>query len=84
MSNEKAPRKGQFRVGTKQTLKALEQDKAIEVFVARDADPRVVTRVIQMCKLKGIKVTYVDTMAALGKSCGIEVGAATAALYEAE
>lgn len=84
MPNEKANRKGQFKIGTKQTLKALEQDKALEVFVARDADPRVVAKVIQLCKVKGVKLTYVDTMDSLGKSCGIEVGAAAAALYKAE
>ena len=83
MAQEK-PRKGPFKVGTKQTLKALEQDKAVEVFVARDADPKVVAKVIQLCRLKGIRVNYVDTMAALGKTCGIEVGAAAAALCKAD
>lgn len=68
------------RVGTKQTFKTVEQRKAVEVFVAQDADPRLIARIVQLCKQYGVKVTYVDTMRNLGKACGIEVGAAMAAV----
>ena len=33
-----------------------------------------------LCKQKGVPVTYVDSMKMLGKACGIEVGAAVAAV----
>jgi len=82
MSYEKALQAQYVKIGTKQTLKLLETGKAIEVFVAKDADPRVTVKVIQLCKKTGVTVTYVDTMKMLGKACGIEVGAATAALYK--
>jgi large subunit ribosomal protein L7A len=71
---------GSVRIGTKQTMKAVELGRAVEVFVAQDADPRMVTRIIQLCEQQSVKLTLVDTMQNLGKACGIEVGAAMAAL----
>jgi large subunit ribosomal protein L7A len=70
---------GTVVIGTKQTTKAVENGKAVEVFVAEDADPRIVSRIVQLCSHKGVKLTKVDTMRNLGKACGIEVGAAMAA-----
>ena len=70
---------GTVVIGTKQTTKAVEQGRAVEVFVAEDADPRITSKIVQLCSQKGVKVTMVDTMRNLGKACGIEVGAAMAA-----
>jgi len=67
-------------VGTKQTLKALQKGQAGMVFVAEDADERVVRDVLRLCEEKGVEVVYVPSMAKLGQACGIEVGAATAAI----
>ena len=50
------------------------------MFVAKDADPRITARIVNLCKKMGVKVTYIDTMKQLGKACGIEVGAAMAAV----
>ncbi|MFO7245496.1 MAG: ribosomal L7Ae/L30e/S12e/Gadd45 family protein [Thermaerobacter sp.] len=69
-------------VGTKQTLKAAVRGLAAEVFVARDAEEHVVRGVIQACRDRGITITYVDTMAELGRACGIKVGAASAAILK--
>lgn len=80
MSYEEALRKGNVKIGTKQTMKVLESGEALEVFVAKDAEPRVTSKVIQLCRQFGVKVTYVETMKMLGKACGIEVGAAAAVL----
>jgi large subunit ribosomal protein L7A len=80
MSYEKVKTAKSLTIGTKQTRKAIEQGKATEVFVADDADPQVVHPIISMCKERGIAVTHVDSMKKLGKACGIEVGAATAAI----
>ncbi|CAM3582901.1 ribosomal L7Ae/L30e/S12e/Gadd45 family protein [Marinicrinis lubricantis] len=82
MSNDEVIRAGTYKIGTKQTMKTVEQGKAVEVFVAKDADPKITNKVTQLCRKHGIKVTYVDTMKMLGKACGIEVGAATAALLK--
>ena len=73
---------GCVKVGTKQTTKMVEQDKATLVYVAQDADSRLVNRIVQLCKQHDVKVTFVDTMRALGKACGIDVGTACAVVYE--
>jgi len=67
-------------VGTKKVTKTVEQGKAIEVFVSKDADPRLTINLVALCTQKGVPVTYVDSMKMLGKACGIEVGAAVAAV----
>lgn len=82
MSNDKVIREGMYRVGTKQTIKAVEQNKAALVYVARDTDPKLMNKVIAACKKHGVEIHYVDTMKQLGKACGIEVGAAMAALVK--
>lgn len=80
LSNEKGIQESRISIGTKQTTKVVELGKAIEVYVAKDADPRITNKMISLCKKMGVKVTYYDSMKQLGKSCGIEVGAAMAAL----
>ncbi|WP_371755567.1 ribosomal L7Ae/L30e/S12e/Gadd45 family protein [Ferviditalea candida] len=80
LSNEKVLRDGKVIIGTKQTTKVIEQGKAAEVYVAKDADPRITLKIVNLCKKMGVKVVYVDTMKQLGKACGIEVGAAMAAI----
>ncbi|MBN3523756.1 ribosomal L7Ae/L30e/S12e/Gadd45 family protein [Paenibacillus apiarius] len=82
MSNDKGLQDSNVRIGTKQTLKMVEHGKAIEVYVAEDADSRVTSKVIALCEKKGVKLTYVSTMRELGKACGIEVGAAMVAVVE--
>lgn len=67
-------------IGTNQTTKALEQSAAKEVFVAKDADKKVVDRVLHLCEAKDTPVIWVDSMKQLGRACGIEVGAAAAAI----
>lgn len=69
-------------IGTKQTLKAIQKGQAKLVFVAQDADDKVIREVIRGCEEKAIPVVRVESMAALGKACGIEVGAASAAIVE--
>ena len=69
-------------VGAKQTIKALErQSESVRmVFVAQDAEEYVIRDIIRMAQERGLEIHYADTMAVLGKACGIEVGAATAAI----
>ncbi|MGE5484795.1 MAG: ribosomal L7Ae/L30e/S12e/Gadd45 family protein [Ignavibacteriales bacterium] len=70
-------------VGTKQTIKAVEKGTARRVFVARDADERVTEDILTQCRENAVEVEYVESMAVLGKACGIDVGAASAAvLYD--
>ena len=67
-------------IGTKQTVKAVEGGKAQHVFVALDADERVVRPVLDACSTMNIPVTLVATMEELGKACKIKVNAAMAAI----
>ncbi|MDI6823802.1 MAG: ribosomal L7Ae/L30e/S12e/Gadd45 family protein [Bacillota bacterium] len=69
-------------VGTKQTLRAVEKGNVLCVFVARDAEPHVVSDLMRLCQEKDIPVEWVETMALLGKTCGIHVEAASAAILK--
>jgi large subunit ribosomal protein L7A len=80
MSYDKVKQAENISIGTKQTTKMVELGKASEVFVAEDADPRMTAKIVNLCKKTGVQVTYVESMKQLGKACGIEVGAATAAI----
>ena len=73
-------RTANFVVGLKQTLRAIEDAKTDMVFVARDADDRVRVPVVALCRQKQLTISFVDTTETLGKACGIDVGAAVAAI----
>ena len=80
MSYEKELSGAPLRIGTKQTTKAVEKGIAAKVFVAKDADPKITAKVIALANKMGVEIVYVDSMKHLGKACGIEVGAAMAAI----
>lgn len=67
-------------VGTKQLKKAVLSGKAKRVYLAENADPNLVQPLEKLCSEHHIQVTWVPSMQALGASCGIEVGAAAAAV----
>ncbi|MBT9173076.1 MAG: Ribosome-associated protein L7Ae-like protein [Syntrophomonadaceae bacterium] len=66
--------------GLKQTLRAVLSGRARQVYLARDADERVKRQVLDACVKMAVPISFVDRMADLGKSCGIKVDAATAAV----
>jgi len=80
MSYEKVERAKELAIGINQTLKAVEHSFAHEVYVAEDADKRLTNKIALLCKEKGVPVIYVDSMKRLGRACGIDVGAAAAAI----
>ncbi len=80
MSYEKVLQAKDLVIGTKQTLKALDDGIVSEVIIAKDAEYRVIYKVEALAKTNDIPLVYVDSMKKLGKACGIEVGAATVAL----
>ena len=67
-------------VGFKQSIKAVESGKAAKVFLAKDADPQMQKSVEQSCGKANVPVEFVQSMAELGKSCGINIGAAVATI----
>ena len=67
-------------VGIKQLRRALADETAELVFLAKDADPALTEPLLAQCRDSGVEVVTGVTMAELGRACGISVGAAAAAI----
>lgn len=67
-------------VGAKQLKKALNKGSAQHVFLAENADPALTEPLALLCRERGVGLTWVSSMSELGRACGIEVGAAAAAV----
>ena len=67
-------------VGTKQLKKALNQGTAQQVFLAANADPAITQMLESLCQLNQTPYVWVRSMQDLGRACGIDVGAAAAAV----
>ena len=66
-------------VGAKQTRRALKDGRAKRVYMAKDADPRLLQPLVQEAVRQRVPLIQVDTMRQLGEACGISVGAAIVA-----
>ncbi len=62
--------------GVKQSKKAVRDGKAEKVYIALDAEKRVVSPIYELCSQTGTPVHEVATMTELGDAAGIDVGAA--------
>lgn len=69
-------------IGTKQTIRALKLNLVKEVYIAKDAEKRVVSKVEDLARELGVPVIYAETMKELGKISEIEVGSASVALLK--
>ena len=69
-------------VGAKQLKKAVKAGRVKYVFLAENADPAVTEPLAELCAAHHIQITWVHSMTELGRSCGIEVGAAAAAVVD--
>ncbi|NLD86998.1 MAG: 50S ribosomal protein L7ae-like protein [Clostridiales bacterium] len=67
-------------VGIKQTKKAIRESRAVKVYLAADAEERVLRPIHELCREGSVTVDMVESMNELGAACGIEVGAAAVAL----
>ncbi len=67
-------------VGAKQVRRALAGGRAKRLFLARDADPHLTAPLEELAREAGIPVEWAEGMKALGRACGIAVGAAVAAV----
>ena len=70
-------------VGRKQSQRAILDGKAETIFLADNADAPIRQEVQRLCEEAGVPIVSVETMDALGKACGIQVGAAVAAVLKA-
>ncbi len=67
-------------VGAKQVRRALKDRRAARLFMAVDADPRLLQPLVQEAVTQRVPVEQVPSMKQLGAACGIAVGSAVAAL----
>ena len=63
-------------IGVKQSKKAIRDGAAAEVYVALDAEKRVVGPIYELCSETNTRITEITTLAELGDAAGIAVGAA--------
>lgn len=63
-------------VGVKQSRKAIRDGKAQRVYIALDAEQRVLRPICDLCREMSVPVEEVATMDELGKASRIDVGAA--------
>jgi len=75
-------RKFKTVVGAKQLRKALQNGRAKAVFIAKNADPFLTELLTALCNQNHVQINWIDTMLDLGVACGIDVGAAAAAVVE--
>ncbi|MCL2496489.1 MAG: ribosomal L7Ae/L30e/S12e/Gadd45 family protein [Clostridiales bacterium] len=66
--------------GSRATLKAVEKGQAMAVFLAADAEKRVVQPLREACLLRGVEVVEIPSMQHLGRAARLAVPAAAAAL----
>ena len=66
-------------VGKKQVVRALMRNEAAEIFLAKDGDPFIQRDIREGAAKAQVPVTEVESMAQLGRACGIEVKASVAA-----
>lgn len=69
-------------VGAKQTRRALKDGRAKRVYMAKDADPRLLQPLVQEAVRQQVPVEQVPTMKELGSACAIAVGCAVAAVLK--
>lgn len=74
--------KQRLRIGFKQTVKAVNENRAEKVFVAADAEDRFSMSVCGACEKNNVPVVSVPAMRELGKMCGIDVGASCAVILK--
>ena len=69
-------------VGLKQSFKAVREGRAQKVYVARDADPKVLEPLLALCGEWKIPVEETPSMAQLGREAGIKIGASVVTLLK--
>ncbi|HLR34158.1 MAG TPA: ribosomal L7Ae/L30e/S12e/Gadd45 family protein [Tissierellales bacterium] len=69
-------------VGAKEVKRALDTGKAKTVYIAEDAEEKVVGNIIKSCNEGQIPIIYVENMKKLGEVCKIDINAAVAVLLK--
>ncbi|HPB17765.1 MAG: ribosomal L7Ae/L30e/S12e/Gadd45 family protein [Clostridia bacterium] len=69
-------------IGLKQSLKAISQDRAMRVYIAKDANITLTAPIVELCEKKGIEIRYADTSRQLGLLNGISVCASVVCILK--
>lgn len=69
-------------IGIKQSIKAVEKGMVLQVYLARDADVRILVPLQQVCETQNVPIIEGCSMEMLGAACGIDVGAAAVAILK--
>ena len=75
------PKKSRL-AGARAVQKAVSEGKAKEILVAKDAESKIIAKVLLLAEERGIKVVWVSGKQQLGEYCGISVGASCCALLD--
>ena len=70
--------------GTRQALREISQGRAKRVYIALDAQERIISEVRAAAEAAGAPIEEISDMAALGRKCRIQVACAVAVLAVAE
>lgn len=71
-----------LKVGIKQASKALMENRAKALYIAKDAEQHVTRRIMELADENNVPIIMVESMKELGKACKIDVGAATAVVLK--
>ena len=74
--------KAKLQVGYKQTMRALNENKAQKAFVAEDCDGDIKTSIEKAAGENNAQLFFIPTMKELGEMCQIEVGASCAVVLK--
>ena len=67
-------------IGIKQSLRVIDEERAVKAFIADDAEDRIKLPLLEKCAAKGVEVVHIPSMKQLGHACGIDVGSAAAVI----
>ncbi len=68
--------------GLKQVLRFARSGALVKVYIARDADEEIITRLNAICEKNGLPMDSTHTMHQIGSACGLEVGSACAGVLK--
>lgn len=73
---------GKKVIGVKQAIKAIKSGKGTVLYVAKDAERRIIIPLLEIALKNEIRVIEIDTMKNLGKMCGIDVKSSATLILE--
>ena len=73
---------GQKVIGIKQSTKAMKNGEGKILYVAKNANDKMVTPLVELAEKCGIEIKHVKNMKILGEMCGIDVKSAVALILD--